>query len=656
MKPDRRKFAQLENRIKSLESENLSLRKSLDVLRASSNGTQKKIFGNLLVKPKVAIYAARITRNLLSLLPVSGNSKSNFGSIDHMVENRSRVLGADWHTKKKRAGECRQSISISIVTYNNSCDLPVFFESLLRTSYDKELISIYFQDNDSSDDTVEVIKQFINMHSTCFKVIQLTAGENVGFGCGHDKNISNINDEYFLVTNVDMEFEESSIDSVVRAATIDAENVACWELRQFPFEHPKYYDPVSLETNWCSHACILMRKSAYDAVGGYDKKLFMYGEDVELSYRFRYYDYILRYVPEAVVYHDTYSVAWEFKPLQYKGSMLANALIRARYGNIGDAIFGVINLFKIYIKADEQEKYLAKNAINEYFLKMRFFWVDRKYIRGKFPFRVNDYEMIRDGAFYFNALPESMPLVTVITRTMGNRTQYLQQAIVSVINQTYKNVEHVIVQDDGDSSKELIQLVAVKYPGINIKFYTNPSKGRSSAANYGINKAAGELLIILDDDDLLYPEHIEVLVSNIEKDPNTIPYTFAWEVKTEKRPDGIGYREHSHDISSYFRRDFSKSRLMRENFIPIQSALFWREDALKVGCIDEDIDVLEDWNFWVKMSHIRDFKLVDKLTSLYRVPGNSEAVLARKKTFDESYSAVKKKNDAIAEKFQVEQW
>ena len=70
-------------------------------------------------------------------------------------------------------------------------------------------------------------------------------------------------------------------------------NVASWELRQAFSEMPKYYDPVTLETNWSSHACILIKREVYEKVGGYDKNIFMYAEDVEFSYRLRSQGYVL---------------------------------------------------------------------------------------------------------------------------------------------------------------------------------------------------------------------------------------------------------------------------------------------------------------------------------------------------------------------------
>ena len=58
-------------------------------------------------------------------------------------------------------------------------------------------------------------------------------------------------------------------------------------MRQIPYEHPKAYDPVTLDTPWVSGAATLFRREAFEAVGGFDDAIFMYGEDVDLSWRLR---------------------------------------------------------------------------------------------------------------------------------------------------------------------------------------------------------------------------------------------------------------------------------------------------------------------------------------------------------------------------------
>ena len=59
---------------------------------------------------------------------------------------------------------------------------------------------------------------------------------------------------------------------------------------------PKAYDPVTLDTPWVSGAATLFRRSAFDSVGGFDPQLFMYGEDVDLSWRLRARGLRLRYL------------------------------------------------------------------------------------------------------------------------------------------------------------------------------------------------------------------------------------------------------------------------------------------------------------------------------------------------------------------------
>jgi glycosyltransferase involved in cell wall biosynthesis len=91
----------------------------------------------------------------------------------------------------------------------------------------------------------------------------------------------------------------------------------------------------------------------------------------------------------------------------------------------------------------------------------------------------------------------SNPLVSVIIPTF-NREKYLDSAIQSVTNQTYSNIE-IIVIDDG-SNTNYAESICSKYA--NCYYYYKPNGGISSARNYGIEQARGEFIAFLDDDDL----------------------------------------------------------------------------------------------------------------------------------------------------------
>ena len=113
------------------------------------------------------------------------------------------------------------------------------------------------------------------------------SGENLGFGRGHNANAKRGTAPWILVINQDCIVEPGALARLVATAQRAAPTVAAWEMRQIPYEHPKAYDPASLETPWVSGASTLFRREAFEAVGGFDEAIFMYGEDVDLSWRLR---------------------------------------------------------------------------------------------------------------------------------------------------------------------------------------------------------------------------------------------------------------------------------------------------------------------------------------------------------------------------------
>ncbi len=108
-----------------------------------------------------------------------------------------------------------------------------------------------------------------------------------------------------------------------------------------------------------------------------------------------------------------------------------------------------------------------------------------------------------------------MPLVSVIIATY-NRVSLLNNAIVSVINQTYSNLE-IIVVDDGstDGTGDFVEQF-----GSKIQYFFKNNGGVSSARNYGIKKSSGELIAFLDSDDEWLPEKIEKQISFLCANPD----------------------------------------------------------------------------------------------------------------------------------------
>ncbi|PVY79090.1 hypothetical protein C8D92_101296 [Tamilnaduibacter salinus] len=571
------------------------------------------------------------------------SSRQNATALQHLVDNRS--LEKFWNPFPDAMPPELPKIGLSVVLYNNGRWLQTFMESLLSQDYPLDKIHLFFVDNSSTDDTHSKLKDLLASNAQRFASLQVARRPNAGFGSGHDYAIRKLNVDYVLVSNVDLEFQREAIVNAVSAALSD-KDVASWELRQSPYEHPKYVDPVTLQVNWSSHACILIERKVYLEVGGYEPRIFMYGEDVELSYRFRRAGYQLKYLPRAVVFHHTYESEGEIKPLQFSGSTAANLLIRCRYGNISDVLVGYFLIFALAFRGAgfNDSRRLLWRSLPGTLAKSMFFLATREKSKAAFPFRGFDYDLCREGAFWESDRAiidqlEDLPLVTVITRTVEGREALLNQAIFSVMNQTYPSIQHIITEDGGDSTKALCEQVGGVSPErYEIRHLRCPKKGRAHAANRALDEAAGQYVVILDDDDLLLPDHIEALVTEILRNDSDAAYSLAWDTPVKYFDKSRGYyTEHAHITLPLFYQEFDREVLFHHNFLPIQSVLFKRSLAGQTIRFDEDLDYLEDWVFWKRLTKGADFRFVKKTTSIYKTPLSVNENFARRRLLDEAY-------------------
>ncbi|OZY87669.1 hypothetical protein CBP51_12100 [Cellvibrio mixtus] len=598
-----------------------------------------------------AVYKLKLLKS--NLYQTLQQSKGNTLALNRLVSARADEIFSKHHlwrnTRKNMPSNIDNLpfIDLSVVTYNNGKWASQFFKTLKQQNYPLHKINLIFVDNSSADETYKELESLLNESRKLFASVTLKLESNIGFGGGHNAAIVSGNSEFILISNIDVEFKQDTIVNLVSEAIADDHKVACWEVRQAPYEHPKYIDPVTLQVNWSSHCAVLLRREAYQAVGGYDPSIFMYGEDVELSYRFVSHGWKLRYVPDAVLVHHTYKEANEIKPVQFVGSIYANGLIRIRYGSARDVIAALllqIGVLTSRLPIDNVKSKLLKNFFR-LLLSIPSERLKRIPLRGTFPFRGFDYDMRREGAFYdILDTKKSGPLVSVITRTYQGREHYLKECIASVMNQTYKNIEHIVVEDGGDTHKALIEKIQAFYSGASIFYFSQEKLGRSAAGNKGLSKAQGKWCIFLDDDDLFLPDHIEILVNElINNEDLSAAYALAWEVKTDAAASD--YLERFYLTEPVFYQEYSQETLMHHNYIPIQCILFDRNLFLERGGFDESLDQLEDWNLWVKYSINNKFKWVCKTTSLYRTPHSAVIAGTRKKLLDECYERVCKINN-----------
>jgi GT2 family glycosyltransferase len=196
------------------------------------------------------------------------------------------------------------NVDVLIVFYNSAKFLGPLLESLRAITLP---FTAYFLDNNSSDGTAERLSSEIP--NLPFKTFLFTSHRNHGFARGVNLLAHQGGGEYIFILNPDTELEAGCLEKLLARARSDPRIGIC-EARQAPKAHPKTFDAATGETSWCSGAAALIRRSAFEEVGGFDERLFfMYCEDVDFSWKLWLSDWKCIYVSDAVVRHYTQDVA-----------------------------------------------------------------------------------------------------------------------------------------------------------------------------------------------------------------------------------------------------------------------------------------------------------------------------------------------------------
>jgi len=204
--------------------------------------------------------------------------------------------------------------------------------------------------------------------------------------------------------------------------------------------------------------------------------------------------------------------------------------------------------------------------------------------------------------------PQS-PLVSIICRTMGRPE--LKQALAAAAGQTHAPLEIILV-DAAARGGAACQKDSAGVPA-TLALPDAPLT-RPAAANFGLDRAQGEYLLFLDEDDWLAPDHIEHLLAFLE---NQRKVRAAY--SSTRKTDAAGQA-----TIQTFAQPFDRLLLMRDNYIPIHSMLFARSLLDGAGCrFDESFAIYEDWDFWLQLSERGDFRHIDHCTAFYRAGGAS---------------------------------
>jgi glycosyltransferase involved in cell wall biosynthesis len=241
------------------------------------------------------------------------------------------------------------------------------------------------------------------------------------------------------------------------------------------------------------------------------------------------------------------------------------------------------------------------------------------------------------------------PLISVVLPTF-NRERLLPRAINSVLNQTYKNLELIIVDDGSTDNTEAI----VKgYSDTRIRYYKQElNKGGSAALNVGIKLASGELISFQDSDDEWLPEKLERQVRKFSEVGDDVGVIYCGYELVFDRTKEVVSRSIPDEKGNVYKRMFIGCITGTITVIARASCFE------KTGLFDEKIQSYYDWDMWIRVAKYYKFDYVPEILAKAYIHGkqnstNLELRIKNKEKILEKYREELIKDPSFYKKFLI---
>ncbi|MEK6805806.1 MAG: glycosyltransferase family A protein [Pseudomonadota bacterium] len=215
------------------------------------------------------------------------------------------------------------------------------------------------------------------------------------------------------------------------------------------------------------------------------------------------------------------------------------------------------------------------------------------------------------------ALTTEGPLVTVVMPT-HNRARLLRRAIISILTQSYRNLELIVVDDAStDDTNETVRAFADP----RLRYIRLDHNRRAAAArNIGIREAKGELIAFQDDDDIWMPQKLAIQVAALQAAPAHVGLNLCSHIQLSTVDTlYVGGAERFKWI------DFSRGMDWRFGMIATPAWLARRQVLLDAGLFDEGMKAWDDWEYALRLKDLCDFSFVPEplfIQDQRRIPGS----------------------------------
>ncbi|MCB0413403.1 MAG: glycosyltransferase [Bdellovibrionales bacterium] len=201
------------------------------------------------------------------------------------------------------------------------------------------------------------------------------------------------------------------------------------------------------------------------------------------------------------------------------------------------------------------------------------------------------------------------PLISIVI-PVYNGAQYLKETIESVLHQTYKNIELIVV-DDGSTDESLT--IAKSFAN-RLTVVSQKNGGQSSALNHGWQISGGQLIGYVSADDKLLPHCVEEVVKAFSQNPEIVLFYPDYELIDDK----------SVPFKVVYAPEFSRRQLIAECLCaPGPGAFFSKDIFKKTSGWNADLRFVPDWEYWLRLSKFGNFQRIPLVLAQFRVHDGS---------------------------------
>jgi len=213
-----------------------------------------------------------------------------------------------------------------------------------------------------------------------------------------------------------------------------------------------------------------------------------------------------------------------------------------------------------------------------------------------------------------------------------NAEKYIREAIDSVLNQTFKDFEIVVINDGSTDKTPKI----LKSYGNKIRWKSQENKGLAPAMNEGIKMAKGEYIAYIDADDICLLERFEIQVKYLDEHPDIgLVYSDFYQID-----------ENNKILGKIKSQPFDNLFLLQNNYMGKSTVMHRRKCLDEVGLFDDENfrNYDNDWEMWIRISEKFGIGYIDKLLIKYRLHSNSLlSIRSNKENFRHSHIKIIKK-------------